>query len=295
MDAHPLRITLEFGRIHAGTSPFASVTTSPSGRLSPGTGAALLNAAASLFRTRLAAIRDPAADGVAATTERSQLCIDGNEVACLFVAQGSIWTALAYLPASAVPPSPGWPGTLVTVAARSIPPADIVLARVTDLEPFRRTGKELEGLPERTPELLPLPSLARLSAIEELILAAVKESANEERAPREARNWIIELQARWAAAHQTQMRFGRQPAAGAARALMELLDQMKSLAATVSWWQEAGPDAVAESTRHTVFGSDVASLKAQRLWGATHTDPAIRVQWLGEWERWYRLRRRRAL
>jgi len=296
--AHPLHTTLEFGSIHTVGSPFASVATRPYGRLPPSAGVALLDAAARLFGTRLAAIQDPAAsvDPAAAGPVKhparhgqSQMRIDGVEVACIFLPHGGVWTALAYLPADAIPSAPGWPGALVTVAARSIPFPDINLVHVTDLEPFRSPAKD-----HLTSTLMPPPPPAPLNEIEELILAAVRESPIAGRGPVEARNWIIGLQARWLAANQTLVRFGRQPAASAARTLLELLDQMKTLASAVSWWQEAGPDAVAESTRHAVFGSDVASLQAQRLWVATHADPAVRTQWLDAWERWYRLRRRRA-
>lgn len=298
MGTQPLLVTLEFGSILAGGSPFASVATRPSGQPTSNAVRHLLEAAARLFRTRLAAAQDPAADWVPAAAgpverperhEQSLMRIDGIEAACILLPHDGIWTALAYLPAEAIPSVPGWPGTLVTVAARGIPFPDISLVRVTDLEPFRFPAEN--GC---TPAPLPPPSTAPLSTIGELILAALREGPDPERAPLEARSWIMGLQAHWTAAHQAVMRFGHQPAAGAARSLLELLDQMKTLAATVSWWQEAGPDAVEESTRHMVFGSDTASLQAQRLWAAAHADPEVRTQWLNEWERWYRLRRRRA-
>lgn len=282
---------LEFSDPPAARSHrFLTVTTRPA-RRGPGSRSSRLETALWLARERLTAPADTTAGDqpapVLSAVEHASVQVEGRPVACVLRRLGDLWAAEVHLSAEVLLPWPGAAGTTVTVVARGITVDEVRLDPVEDLEPFHAAAKERQGIrlsQQRRSSIPPEP--VSFSSIQSLILAGLEDAPNPGRYA-EVRNWMLDLHELWTAAHRAQMRFAGLEPAPAAQALDALMNHMRTLANAVPWWQEAGAEAVSESVRCGVFGSEVPSRPAQDQWARGITDAAAAKHWLQSWQQWY--------
>lgn len=286
-------VTLEFGdAVDSSALPFVMVRTCPSVRRA-GSRAARLDLALLTGQRRLRRLPEhpapPEDIRPSSPVQHRTLLVAGIPVPGIYRSLEGLWAFEAHLSAQVLPPGPNSPGTLVTVVARGVDPAQVQLDPVNDLEPFRaaahRARTTASGLKPAS------AADASYKALEELVLAALRGGPDPDRYD-ELSEWMIELRGFWSAAHRAQMHFAGQDAAAAAAALNRLTEQMRTLSREVRWWDDDGSDAVAESIRYTVFGSPVASRAAQEQWERGIADPTARERWLQAWHHWHSLRGR---
>lgn len=269
---------------------FLTVTTRPALR-SRGSRAGRLETALWLARERLTDPGDTKAGDlpvpVLSAVEQASVRIEGRPAACVLRRLGDLWAIEAHLSAEVLLPWPGAAATTVTVVARGITLDEVRLDPVEDLEAFHATAEERQRIrlsPQRRSSVPPEP--VSFSSIQTLIVAGLEDAPNPGQYA-EVRNWMLDLYELWTAAHRAQMRFAGLEPATAAQALDTLMNHMKTLANAVPWWPVAGVDAVSESVRYGVFGSEVPSLPAQEQWARGITDVAAAKHWLQSWQRWY--------
>jgi hypothetical protein len=126
------------------------------------------------------------------------------------------------------------------------------------------------------------------------------EQLNEGRTPRTPRRLRSEQHGDcWEAAVRQQMHLASEDLQEAEESVTSMVNQLGWLAERADWavGTEDGRQAVEETIRHTVFGSEVPSVRAQLAWRAVWAEArdhesALR-EWLAAWERWRRARRRR--
>jgi hypothetical protein len=218
---------------------------------------------------------DESIAGVRAPRPSSRLWIEDVQVSCRIHREGDVWTARARVPVHVLPPGPGFPGTQVTVIVRGLEVHDVRLAAETDLSGYPQDAVE------PTDALMPPAGYA---AISDLIRAVVDRSGPPGQAGSEAMTTVGD---RWDAAHRAHVRYSGNPPEYSAAALLALVAQLGMLARLAPWWPLASAIATDESIRHSVFGSAVPSLAAQRLWGDVAGDARAVTAWLQAWEQWY--------
>jgi hypothetical protein len=295
--AHPQRhsVTLAYGDDESQAGPFVTVTTHVWARTFSTGGQTPNQLALAAERDRLfhqtGIDEEEPAD---AHTENLRMPLDVADLRARIRHEDSLWSAEVFLPIEDRPT-----GTrprdraFAIVVSRGVPIQELALRLEDDLQPLwnaRDTWarRKIEQSTDRS-EVEPLPATEGLSALEELIDSAVARrpiGPNRER-PLTPRRPLRDLRREWEVALQAQIRFGNQSPAEANRSITMLVSQIRELATSVQWWDDAGAAAIAESIRYTVFDSEVASRPAQLLWRKAIDELGARADWLKEWERWH--------
>ncbi|WP_055587875.1 hypothetical protein [Peterkaempfera griseoplana] len=203
----------------------------------------------------------------------------------------------------------------LTVTVRGLPVGEPPLVAADDLGPYlagreRLLAETASGRSASAPAGEPVPSTAALglSAHRQLALDGMERSRilaqqlSEGRTPRTPRRLRVrEGGELWEEAVRQQMRLASEDRWEADESVTSMVNQLGWLAERADWavGTEDGRQAVEETIRHTVFGSEVPSLRAQLAWRAVWSDPRHGrepglAEWLAAWERWRRDRRRGA-
>jgi hypothetical protein len=227
-------------------------------------------------------------------TENLPMPLDDTDLRARIRHEGALWSAEVWLPIDRRPAgSRPRDRAFAIVVSRGVAVPAVALRLEDDLAPLWSARDAWERLRSQRPvndaDVEPLPESKDLSALEELIDSAVAGrpiGPNQHRplAPRRSRR---DLRREWEVALQAQIRYGNQSLAEANWSIMMLVSQLRELSTSVRWWDDAGPAAIAESIRYTVFDSAVASRPAQLLWRRAVDERGARADWLKEWERWH--------
>ncbi|WP_377268900.1 hypothetical protein [Peterkaempfera sp. SMS 1(5)a] len=199
----------------------------------------------------------------------------------------------------------------LTVTVRGLPVGEPPLVAADDLGPYVAGRERLlaEAASDRSAaaaagEPAP-PAAVGLSAHRQLALDGMERSRilaqqlSEGRTPRTPRRLRMRGSGDlWETAVRQQMRLASEDRWEADESVTSMVNQLGWLAERADWavGTEDGRQAVEETVRHTVFGSEVPSLRAQLAWRVVWSDPRGQesglADWLGQWERWRRDRRR---
>lgn len=200
----------------------------------------------------------------------------------------------------------------LTVTVRGLPVGEPALVATDDLGPYADGRERLlsevvsrRAVAASAQECDP-PASVGLAAHRRLALDSMERSRiladqlSEGRTPRTPRRLRSEENGGcWETAVRQQMHLASEDRREADESVTSMVNQLGWLAERVDWavGTEDGRQAVEETIRHTVFGSEVPSLPAQLAWRAVWSDvrdheSALR-EWLAAWERWRRARRRR--
>lgn len=205
----------------------------------------------------------------------------------------------------------------LTVVVRGLPVGEPALVATGDLGPYL-AGRAwlLDEVTSRQAQAdgsePPVPAVpVGLEAHRRLALGAMErsrilaEQLSAGRAPRTPRRLRTEDEGDlWEEAVQQQMRLASESRQEADEAVTSMVTQLGWLAERADWavGTEEGRQAVEETVRYTVFGSEVPSLRAHRAWHAVWStrpsgpsprdrhETALR-EWLAAWESWRRRRR----
>jgi hypothetical protein len=250
--------------------------------------------------------------------------VDGVPLPVRLRREGPLWAARLDVGGSGTPAlHPGSEPVRVTLAGRGVPADALAVRTVDDLAPYAYGRvRLLHRLAEHHGPYVPpqerrdLPEARGLESHRELVASAVRQALDLEarlrqhRRPRTSREDRADRGARWEITVRQQMRLAAESRDEADASVTSLVNHMVRLAERTDWFPDSvdGRDAVEESIRHTVFGSDVASLPAQRawlkVWGVRPgigrqrgpEDPAFvgraaEGEWLRAWQRWRAARR----
>jgi hypothetical protein len=288
-------VSLAYGDEESQHGPFVTVTTHVWARTFSTGGETPTQSALAAERDRLfhqTGIDEP--EPADAHTENLRMPLDTADLRARIRHEDALWAAEVFLPIEDRPT-----GTrprdraFAIVVSRGVPIQALALRLEDDLQPLwnaRDTWARLKI--QRSAdgsEVEPLPATEDLRALEELIDSAVARrpiGPNRER-PLTPRRSLHDVRREWEMALQAQIRFGNQPPAEANRSITMLVSQIRELATSVQWWEDAGAAAIEESIRYTVFDSEVASRPAQLLWRKAIDELGARAEWLNEWERWH--------
>ncbi|MFJ6216586.1 hypothetical protein ACIQGZ_25130 [Streptomyces sp. NPDC092296] len=203
----------------------------------------------------------------------------------------------------------------LTVTGRGVPVPGVTLVTVSDVAPYlagrarlsAETAARSAALAEAeraVPVGLEAHRRLAVGAMERATVLAQQLSAG--RTPRTPRRLRAEDRGgRWEDAVRQQMRLASEERQQADQAVASMVNQLVRLAERTDWalGTEDGRQAVEETVRHTVFGSEVPSLRAQQawqaLWAARPRGPSeveryerSLAHWLAAWESWRRSRHR---
>ncbi|MFF4650033.1 hypothetical protein [Streptomyces sp. NPDC001380] len=203
----------------------------------------------------------------------------------------------------------------LTVTARGLPAGSAALAATGDLGPYlagrallledqearraaARDGAGAGGAEAAAPVGLEAHRRLAFGSMERSrILADQLSSGRVPRTPRRLR--ADDDRDLWEEAVRQQMRLASESRQEADESVTSMVNHLGWLAERADWaiGTEDGRQAVEETVRHTVFGSEVPSLRAQQAWNAVWSDlrahESALEDWLAAWERWRRARRRR--
>jgi hypothetical protein len=288
-------VSLAYGDETTQDGPFVTVTTHVWAQTSSTYVAGPAQPALAGERERLfqqTGIDEP--EPAAAQIENVRLPLDDTDLKARIRHEESLWAAEVWLPIDSRPAgSRPRDRAFAVVVSRGVPVPALALRLEDDLLPLwdardsweRHQTRRSTGDSDREP----LPESTDLSALEELIDSAVAGrpiGPTQDRPPL-ARRARRDLRREWEFALQAQIRYGNQSVAEANWSIIMLVSQLRELSTSVGWWSEAGAAAIAESIRYAVFDSEVASRPAQLLWRRAIDEPAVRADWLREWERWH--------
>jgi hypothetical protein len=245
--------------------------------------------------------------------------VDGLPIPVRLRQEGPLWAARLDIGGSAGPAlHPGSEPVRVILTGRGVAADALALRTVDDLGPYAYGRiRLLHRLADhRGPFVAPrdrrdLPQPQGLDAHRELITFCVRNALDLEarlgqhRAPRRSRAERGDRGERWEITVRQQMRLAAESRDEADASVTSLVNHMVRLAERTDWFPDSvdGREAVEESIRYAVFGSEVASLDAQLAW---HTvwggrpgigrqrgadDPAFLGRaaegtWLRAWDRW---------
>lgn len=217
--------------------------------------------------------------------------------------EGSVWAAQALVPRE-LEVGGRRQSAAVTVTARGVAIEDVRLALVHDLTPLTAAGdiQFRARLADRSPQQPAATPPSGIDGHEKLVESVLADAHTPRRKhPRRPPGEHSQL---WEIAVLGQMDLAGQTRDEANHAVTLLVNQLLSLATTVTWWDDHAQAAITESIRFAAFDSDVPSRPAQLVWPDVFTGshpgrPAARhtlqqpsslnpqAAWSEAWQTWH--------